>query len=73
MLTLLVNWITQLIEERRQREILRGLLQKDDRLLDDIGINRQDVIDALGYRVTIDRPRHAITLTEHFLGMHRTF
>ncbi len=47
MLTLLTTAARRWMEEHRGRSQLRALLQKDDRLLEDAGLRRADVEEAL--------------------------
>ncbi len=47
MLTLLTTAARRWMEERRHRSQLRALLQKDDRLIEDAGLRRADVEEAL--------------------------
>ncbi len=48
MLTLIANRLARWIKDRRDRARLRRLLAHDDHLLDDIGLTRSDILDALG-------------------------
>lgn len=43
----LVRWLAKARARRAQRVALTDLLEFDAALLDDLGINRQDVIDAM--------------------------
>ena len=46
-ITGLFRWLAKARAERAQRVALQNLLEFDAALLDDLGINRQDVIDAM--------------------------
>ena len=48
MLTLLITAVKRARAAHRRRAELVELLKKDDRTLDDIGLNRADIISALG-------------------------
>ena len=48
MLTLIINALINRIREHRDRQALRNLLAKDDRVLRDIGLTRPDIEAALG-------------------------
>ncbi|HEY9010982.1 MAG TPA: DUF1127 domain-containing protein [Devosia sp.] len=41
------GWIAKAARARRQRRALADLLEFDSALLDDIGVNRQDLFDAM--------------------------
>ena len=45
--TALFGWIAKVRAARAQRRALQDLLEFDSALLDDIGINRQDLFDAM--------------------------
>ena len=47
MLNLLTTTARRWMEERRHRSQLRALLQKDDRLIEDAGLRRADIEEAL--------------------------
>lgn len=42
-------WLAKTKARRTQRVALAALLDFDDAMLDDLGINRQDVVDAIGH------------------------
>ena len=44
------TWVTRAYAAHRQRVALRALLQFDEHRLNDLGISRQDVIEALSRR-----------------------
>lgn len=48
MLTLLITALNRARAARRRRAEVLELLKKDDRTLDDIGLNRGDIIAAMG-------------------------
>lgn len=52
MLTLLLTALRRLAAERRRRIELRGLLDKDDRLLADMGLTRTEIEVALALPYT---------------------
>lgn len=47
MLTLIANAFRRWLDDRRDRALLRRLLQKPDRELEDIGLTRGDIENAL--------------------------
>ena len=52
------GWLAKVRTSRAQRLALKGLLDFDSALLDDIGINRQDLFDAM------QTPRSGQTLSQ---------
>ena len=43
----IVNWLNNAAQTRRKTAAMRTLLQMDAHRLEDLGLNRQDVVDAL--------------------------
>lgn len=72
MLTLLITAIHRLIQERRGRAILRKLLNdKSDRILEDIGLRRAEIEEALGLPYTQSARDHAYIMSEQSLTLDR--
>lgn len=46
-LSIVFGWIARAVKARRQRRALEDLLEFDSALLDDIGVTRQDLFDAM--------------------------
>jgi uncharacterized protein YjiS (DUF1127 family) len=63
MLYFLINTARRLAEEFRNRRELRELLEKDDRILHDIGLTRADVESALSKPMGINARHEAIRLS----------
>jgi uncharacterized protein YjiS (DUF1127 family) len=59
MLTILTRAALRWMEEHRRRAQLRALLEKDDRLLGDIGLTRADIEEALSRPMTESARDHA--------------
>ncbi len=59
MLTLLTTSALRWMEEHRHRAQLRGLLQKDNRMLEDIGLTRGDIEEALSRPMSESARDHA--------------
>lgn len=59
MLTLLTTSALRWMEEHRRRAQLRGLLEKDDRVLEDIGLTRGDIEEALSRPMSESARDHA--------------
>ena len=43
----LIGWLGKILAARRQRISLAGLLEFDEHRLHDLGVSRQDVVDAM--------------------------
>ncbi len=69
MLTLLFAAIQRLIQERRRRVRLRLLLEKSDRILEDIGLRRADVEEALGLPYAESAGDHAYLMSARSLAL----
>ena len=63
MLDILIETGKRLARELRERREMRELLEKDDRILRDIGLTRVDVEAALSKPVGIDARREAVRLS----------
>ncbi|MEL6765999.1 MAG: hypothetical protein AAFP17_02360 [Pseudomonadota bacterium] len=72
MFTLLGAKALKYMEDHRQRALLRRMLDRDDRMLRDIGLDRASVHEALSLPMGAGARDHAITLSEHSLGIRRT-
>lgn len=59
MLTILTRTALRWMEEHRRRAELRRLLEKDNRMLEDIGLTRGDIEDALSQPIQADARDHA--------------
>ncbi|MFK7945080.1 MAG: hypothetical protein AB8B85_19510 [Paracoccaceae bacterium] len=71
MLTLIANFLKNRLQEHRERVQLRDLLQKDDRLLRDVGLTRVDVEAALSKSFEISAKREAYRLSALSLRLDR--
>ena len=69
MLTLLFSAIRRLIQERRRRARLRSLLGKSDRILEDIGLRRAEVEEALGLPYAENARDHATLMSARSLAL----
>jgi uncharacterized protein YjiS (DUF1127 family) len=63
MLDMVIDQAQRLAKEFRSRRELRELLEKDDRVLRDIGLTRADVEAALSKPMNIDARREAVRLS----------
>lgn len=63
MLDFLIDTARALSRELRSRRELRGLLEKDDRILHDIGLTRSDVESALSKPMGINARHEAVRLS----------
>ena len=71
MLTPLINAVQRWGHEHRQRSQLRALIEKDDRILEDLGLRRADAEEALG-RPSLENAReHAYNLSRRSLALDR--
>jgi len=68
MLNTLTNAALRWVEEHRRRALLRGLLNKNDRHLEDIGMRRVDIEAALGLPHSINARDHASRLSVRSLS-----
>ena len=78
MLHLLIDTAKGLAKEMRSRRELRDLLEKDDRILQDIGLTRADIESALSKPRGINARHEAVRLSRiafyldgERLGAHR--
>ena len=71
MLTMLTRSALRWMEEHRRRAQLRALLEKDDRILDDIGLTRADIVEALGQPLHVDARDHAYLHSARSLAFDR--
>ena len=71
MLTLLLSAIRRRIRERRRRARLRSLLGKSDRILEDIGLRRSDIEEALGLPYAQSARDHAYRMSARSLASTR--
>ena len=69
MLTLLITALRRLTAERRRRAQLRELLTKDDRILEDIGLRRADIDEALGLRYSDNARDYAYRMSARSLAL----
>ena len=69
MFTALIARLHLLVAERRHRAQLRRLLDKDDRILRDIGLVRFDVEAALAAPLGTDARREARRLSAHTFAL----
>jgi uncharacterized protein YjiS (DUF1127 family) len=69
MLTLLITALRRLRAERRRRAQLRALLAKDDRILEDIGLRRVEIIEALGLRYSDNARDYAYRMSARSLAL----
>jgi uncharacterized protein YjiS (DUF1127 family) len=69
----MIAYLTELARrwsaERRRRAQLRALLDKDDRILADIGLTRTDIEHALAQPITTDSREHAYQFSAKTLAM----
>lgn len=69
MLSLLITALKRLNDRRRRHAQLRKLLEKDDRLLEDMGLRRVEILEALNMR-DLDHPRdYAFQLSTRSLAL----
>ncbi|MEL7138214.1 MAG: DUF1127 domain-containing protein [Pseudomonadota bacterium] len=59
------------MEDHRQRAVLRRMLDHDDRMLRDIGLERSAIHEALDLPMGAGVRKHAVTLSEQSLGIGR--
>ncbi|HUF88080.1 MAG TPA: DUF1127 domain-containing protein [Thermohalobaculum sp.] len=69
MLTILTRSALRWMEEHRRRAQLRGLLEKDDRMLEDIGLTRGDIEEALSRPMQADAREHAYRAATRSLAL----
>ncbi|MEM6354850.1 MAG: DUF1127 domain-containing protein [Pseudomonadota bacterium] len=61
----------QYMEDHRQRAVLRRMLDHDDRMLRDIGLERSAIHEALDLPMGAGVRKRAVTLSEQSLGIGR--
>ncbi len=71
MLTLLITAVRRGMEESRRRSQLSELLEKDDRVLEDMGLRRTDVVEALGLPRWVNARDHAYRTSARSLALDR--
>ena len=69
MLTLLITALRRLSGERLRRAQLRELLTKDDRILEDIGLRRVEIDEALGLRYSDNARDYAYRMSARSLAL----
>ncbi|MEM0922332.1 MAG: hypothetical protein AAGF44_11000 [Pseudomonadota bacterium] len=69
MLTLITLHIAAWIKARRDRAALRNLLTKDDHVLDDMGLARFEVEEALGLPYRFNIAEAARNMSRRSLGL----
>ncbi|MEL6480745.1 MAG: hypothetical protein AAFQ75_04780 [Pseudomonadota bacterium] len=72
MFTLLGAKALKYMEDHRQRAVLRHMLERDDYMLRDIGLDRAAIHEALALPMGAGARERAITLSERSLGIRRT-
>jgi uncharacterized protein YjiS (DUF1127 family) len=73
MLTLLITALRRLRAERRRRAQLRELLSNDDRILEDIGLRRVEIIEALGLPYSESAHGYAYRMSARSLALDARF
>lgn len=69
MLTLLITALRRHMAERRRRAQLRELLAKDDRVLEDIGLRRVEIDEALGLGYSDNAREYAYRMSARSLAL----
>ena len=69
MLTPLINAVRRWSQEHRSRSQLRALIEKDDRVLEDLGLRRGDVEEALGRSILENAREQATRLSTRSLAL----